>query len=49
MTDHTSFDDLKGILRTMKKAHLAKGPVDAALRRDRLERAALLITENHDA
>ncbi|MBT0667440.1 coniferyl aldehyde dehydrogenase [Novosphingobium profundi] len=39
-------EDLSKILRAMKKAHLAAGPANAALRRDRLERAARLITDN---
>jgi coniferyl-aldehyde dehydrogenase len=47
MTDH--FNDLSNILRAMKKAHLAAGPADAALRRDRLERAARLITDHRTA
>jgi len=40
-------DDLQVILRTMKRAHLAAGPADAAVRKDRLLRAARLIRENH--
>ncbi len=44
MTADSTPQDLKTILAAMKKAHLAKGPADAALRRDRLERAARLIT-----
>lgn len=40
-------DDLQVILRTMKRAHLAAGPADAAVRKDRLFRAARLIRENH--
>jgi coniferyl-aldehyde dehydrogenase len=47
MTNH--IDDLSKILRAMKKAHLAAGPADAALRRDRLERAARLITDHRAA
>lgn len=38
-----------GILQSMKRAHLAAGPADAALRRDRLERAARLIIDNRQA
>lgn len=34
------------IVAAMKQAHLAAGPADAALRRDRLERAARLLLEN---
>lgn len=44
MTDH--FNDLSNILRAMKQAHLAAGPASATLRRDRLQRAARLITDN---
>ncbi|GAB7259149.1 MULTISPECIES: coniferyl aldehyde dehydrogenase [Dickeya] len=40
-------NDLKAILQTMKNAHLANGPADAALRRDRLVRSAQLIRENY--
>lgn len=40
---------LLGILHSMKRAHLAAGPADAALRRDRLERAARLIIDNRAA
>lgn len=44
MTNH--IEDLGNILRSMKRAHLAAGPANAELRRDRLDRAARLITEN---
>ncbi|ADM99321.1 Aldehyde dehydrogenase; Probable coniferyl aldehyde dehydrogenase [Dickeya dadantii 3937] len=40
-------NDLKAILQTMKNAHIANGPADAALRRDRLLRSARLIRENY--
>lgn len=46
MKDEATLRDLQGILQTMKKAHLSKPPADAALRRDRLERAANLLTDN---
>ena len=41
--------ELASILSAMKRAHLAAGPASAALRRDRLERAARLIVENREA
>lgn len=47
MTDHAN--DLNNILRAMKQAHLAAGPANAALRCDRLQRAARLITDNRAA
>ncbi|WP_185999941.1 coniferyl aldehyde dehydrogenase [Novosphingobium sp. RL4] len=47
MTDH--FNDLSNILRAMKKAHLAAGPASPTLRRDRLQRAARLITDHRAA
>lgn len=47
MSYEPNAEDLQTILRTMKRAHLAAGPADAALRRDRLLRAARLIRENH--
>lgn len=46
MTDNAIYKDLQCILHGMKNAHLAKPVADAALRRDRLERAAHLITDN---
>lgn len=46
MKDEATLKDLQGILQAMKKAHLSKPPADAALRRDRLERAASLLTDN---
>ncbi|MEB0047540.1 MULTISPECIES: coniferyl aldehyde dehydrogenase [unclassified Pseudomonas] len=49
MSYQPTTDDLQVILRTMKRAHLAAGPADAALRKDRLLRAARLIRENHTA
>ncbi|MEI7375104.1 coniferyl aldehyde dehydrogenase [Dickeya chrysanthemi] len=42
-------NDLKAILQTMKNAHIATGPADAALRRDRLVRSARLIRENYSS
>jgi coniferyl-aldehyde dehydrogenase len=45
----TEPNPLLGILRSMQRAHLAAGPASAALRRDRLERAARLIVENREA
>ncbi|CAM3933253.1 Coniferyl aldehyde dehydrogenase [Pseudomonas reidholzensis] len=42
-------EDLQAILRTLKRAHRAAAPADAALRQDRLLRAAKLIRENHTA
>lgn len=45
-TQHTA-DELKTIVLAMKRAHLLNGPADASLRRDRLERAARLLLENH--
>jgi coniferyl-aldehyde dehydrogenase len=45
----SDINPLLGILRSMQRAHLAAGPASAALRRDRLNRAARLITENRDA
>ncbi|WP_338001179.1 hypothetical protein [Pseudomonas brassicae] len=49
MTYQPDADDLHVILRTLKRAHLAAGPADAMVRKDRLLRAARLIRENHDA
>lgn len=49
MTYQPDAEDLHVILRTLKRAHLAAGPVDAAVRKDRLLRAARLIRENHAA
>ncbi|MGH8384292.1 MAG: coniferyl aldehyde dehydrogenase [Pseudomonas sp.] len=49
MSYQPTADDLQVILRTMKRAHLAAGPADAALRKDRLRRATRLIRENHAA
>ncbi|MCU6671536.1 coniferyl aldehyde dehydrogenase [Enterobacteriaceae bacterium H4N4] len=45
-TPHAS---LQAQLTTMKTAHLQAGPASAELRKDRLLRAATLITENHKA
>jgi coniferyl-aldehyde dehydrogenase len=47
--DQQSSQDLKRILESMKRAHLAAGPADEALRRDRLQRSIRLIRENHQA
>ncbi|MCQ4159173.1 coniferyl aldehyde dehydrogenase [Roseomonas sp. GC11] len=41
--------ELLGILNAIKRAHLAAGPASAALRRDRLERAARLIIDHRHA
>jgi coniferyl-aldehyde dehydrogenase len=43
------FSDLRMIVATMRRQQLAAGFPDAALRRDRLERVARLIDENHAA
>lgn len=47
--DSTHQQDLRHILSTMKRAHLQTGSVPASLRRDRLQRSAALIRENHAA
>lgn len=44
--DTVSFE-LTSHLATMKQAHLADGPASAELRRDRLDRAARLLTAHH--
>lgn len=49
MSYHPNAEDLQVILRTMKRAHLVAGPASAALREERLRRAARLIRENHTA
>lgn len=49
MIDTQDLQDLDAILRGMKRAHLAAGPASAELRRDRLNRAARLIRDNHQA
>ena len=41
--------DLKLIVLSMQRAHLANGPACAELRRDRLQRAAQLLIDNHAA
>ena len=48
MLNPQTHQDLMTILGAMKKAHLAHGHVNAATRKDRLQRAAKLITDNHD-
>ncbi|BEV72608.1 MULTISPECIES: coniferyl aldehyde dehydrogenase [unclassified Paludibacterium] len=47
--DKQSHHDLQVILSAMKRAHLSAGPASAALRRDRLQRSARLIRDNHQA
>ncbi|MGO4003393.1 coniferyl aldehyde dehydrogenase [Pseudomonas fluorescens] len=49
MSYQPTAEDLQVILRTMKRNHLVAGPADAALRQDRLRRAARLIRENYTA
>jgi len=45
-TVHSS-EDLLSIVSAMKRAHTAAGAPDAALRRDRLQRAIQLLLDNH--
>ncbi|WP_066726250.1 coniferyl aldehyde dehydrogenase [Sphingomonas pituitosa] len=47
MASPQTISDLHAIVEAMKKAHLDAGPTDSALRRDRLDRAIRLLTENH--
>ena len=49
MTALQTRNDLQSILQAMKLAHVAAGPADAALRRDRLLRAATLLQTHHAA
>jgi coniferyl-aldehyde dehydrogenase len=49
MNTPQAMQDLKAIVQAMKQAHLATEPADAALRSDRLNRAASLIQDNHAA
>lgn len=49
MSTQQSKKDLQAILNTMKRAHIASGPADAARRKDRLQRSINLIRENHVA
>ncbi|QXI30769.1 coniferyl aldehyde dehydrogenase [Pseudomonas vanderleydeniana] len=49
MTDQPNLEDLRAILRTMKRAHLCAGPADARLRQDRLQRSVQLIRDNYQA
>lgn len=49
MSHQATTDDLHVVLRAMKRAHLGAGPAPAALRQDRLIRAARLIRENYMA
>lgn len=42
-------ETLQAQLTDMKKAHIQSGPASAALRKDRLLRAAKLLTDNHQA
>jgi coniferyl-aldehyde dehydrogenase len=45
----TAQQDLRAIVQAMKHAHLASGPASAAQRQDRLQRAAKLLQDNHQA
>lgn len=47
MTTHTSSQDLRSILGAMQRAHTQSAPATAELRRDRLQRAANLLLDNH--
>lgn len=47
MNSEYSLENLKAIVTSMKQAHIASGPADVALRKDRLERATRLLLENH--
>jgi len=47
MTTHIHSKDLRCIVSAMKHAHIEGGPVDASLRRDRLQRAIQLLLDNH--
>ena len=49
MSSHNDIATLTSIVRSMQQAHRDAGPADAALRRDRLERAVRLILDNHQA
>jgi coniferyl-aldehyde dehydrogenase len=49
MSTPNTLQDLQAIVQAMKHAHLSRGPADAALRRDRLQRSQALIRDNHIA
>ncbi|MCO8162044.1 coniferyl aldehyde dehydrogenase [Pseudomonas sp. 21LCFQ010] len=49
MCDQPTAAELQCRLRAMQQAHLRAGPASAQLRRDRLQRSARLIRENHQA
>lgn len=49
MNSHNPSKDLNCIVSAMKRAHIEVGPADAALRRDRLQRASQLLLNNHQA
>ncbi|GAB4061941.1 coniferyl aldehyde dehydrogenase [Uliginosibacterium sediminicola] len=48
MSTQQQVEDLKSILKAMQQRHTAAGPADAALRQDRLLRAARLLREHRD-
>ncbi len=48
MSTEQHVEDLKSILKAMQQRHIAAGPADAALRQDRLQRAARLLREHRD-
>jgi coniferyl-aldehyde dehydrogenase len=48
MHTHPQTEDLRFILKAMQQRHVAAGPVDSALRRDRLLRAARLLSEHRN-
>ncbi len=47
MINSQSQQELQQILHMMKQHHLQSGPASAALRRDRLQRSAALLRDNH--
>lgn len=49
MNTHNTSADLDRIVHAMQHAQIEAGPADAALRRDRLERAIQLLLGNHQA
>lgn len=49
MINAQSQQELQQILHIMKQHHLQSGPASAALRRDRLQRSAALLRDNHAA
>lgn len=48
MHPHPQTEDLRSILKAMQQRHIAAGPADGALRRDRLLRAARLLREHRN-